>query len=191
MAQKKQKKLTREEKISLTKSVSSAARGKDIAVAARQMLMVSETESWRTITAEDKELVVNRLYGGESVAMICKDLGIQTGHIYQACYLDDDFAERVATARVIGQHALVDHLLEIPFRDDMSAAEKDLLSSNIKWMASRIAKSSRSPLGNYNERTEVHERTETVQINLPHQFDGIDADFGVIDEPKKDEPESQ
>lgn len=187
MAQRKQRSATTREKISISQSVASEARGKDIAAVARKNLLISPTESWRDLTMEDKEIVVSRLYGGESVSMICKDLGINPGHIYRACYLDDEYAQRVATARTIGQHALVDQLWEIPFREDMSSADKHLLSDNIKWAAARIAKASTSPLGNYNERTEVHERTETVQIVLPSQFDGIEADFAVV--PKPDQPE--
>lgn len=113
--------------------------------------------------------------------------GGATGLIYQACYLDDEYAQRIAIARTIGQHALVDQLWEIPFRTDMSSADKHLFSDNIRWAAARIAKSSQSPLGNYNERTEVHERTETVQIILPSEFDGIEGYFTVVS--KQDQSE--
>ena len=173
MAQRKQRSATTREKMSISHSVASEARGKDISTVARQNLLISPTESWRELTVEDKEIVVSRLYGGESVSMICKDLGIDPGHIYRACYLDDEYAQRIAIARTIGQHALVDQLWEIPFRKDMSSADKHLLSDNIKWAAARVAKSSGNPLGNYNERVEVHERQETVQINLPPEFAGF------------------
>ena len=185
MAQRKQKSATTREKIQISNAVASETRGSNLAQVARQNLLISPTESWRELTTEDKEIVVNRLYGGESVSMICRDLEVQPGLIYQACYLDDEYAQRIATARTIGQHALVDQLWEIPFRTDMSSADKHLLSDNIKWAASRIAKSSQSPLGNYNERTEVHERTETVQIVLPSEFDGIEADFSTVSKPEK------
>lgn len=187
MAQRKQRSATTREKIKISNAVASETRGRNLAQVAKQNLLISPTESWRELTTEDKEIVVNRLYGGESVTMICRDLEVQPGLIYQACYLDDEYAQRIAVARTIGQHALVDQLWEIPFREDMSSADKHLLSDNIKWAASRIAKSSQSPLGNYNERTEVHERTETVQIVLPSEFDGIEADFSVVSKP--DQPE--
>ena len=166
MAQRKQI-ATKDIKQSVTHALMAENRGKALAKVAKDNLAISATESWRTVTIEEKELVVARCYGGETVAAICKDLGLQPGHIYQLAYMDEEFAHRLAISREIGQHALVDKLLEIPLDKTMSTSEKELLSQNIKWVAARVAKSSRSPLGNYNERTEHMERSESIIINLP------------------------
>ena len=172
MAQRKQSS-TSNHKRSVTQALAADGRGKDLAIIAKENLVLSPTEQWRTLAPEHKELVVARAHGGETVSQICDDLGIDKGCVYLAAYNDPEYGQRLAIAREIGQHALVDKLLEIPLDKSMTTAEKELLSQNIKWVAARVAKSSRSPLGNYNERVEVHERQETVQINLPPEFAGF------------------
>lgn len=69
MAQRKQRSATTREKIKVSNAVASETRGRNLAQVARQNVLISPTESWRELTTEDKEIVVNRLYGGESVTM--------------------------------------------------------------------------------------------------------------------------
>lgn len=170
MAQKKQT-ATANAKRAVTQALQADVRGKQLAEVAKQTLALSPTESWRTIAPEHYELVLARAHGGETVAQICKDLEISTGAVYQLAYMDPEFGQRLAIAREIGQHALVDKLLELPFDDTLTMANKELLERNIKWVASRVAKNSRTPLGNYNERTEQDNRSQTIIINLPYGDD--------------------
>jgi hypothetical protein len=162
-------------KQSITQAIQAEDRGRALADISKQNLAISDTNSWRTISAEHRELVLVRCYGGETVSQICRDLGFEPGHIYQLAYMDDEFAQRLSLAREIGQHALVDKLLEIPFDKEMSHDDKKLYHKAITWTAARVAKNSRTPLGNYNERTEVDERNQTVIINLP--FGDKDTEF--------------
>lgn len=170
MAQRKQI-AAKDIKQSVTQALQAEERGKQIAEIAKQNLALSPTERWRTIAPEHAELVIARANGGETVAQICRDLDIPVGYVYQLAYMDPEFGQRLAIAREIGQHALVDKLLELPFDDTLTMANKELLERNIKWVASRVAKNSRTPLGNYNERIEQDNRSQTIIINLPYGDD--------------------
>lgn len=170
MAQRKQT-ATANQKRAVTQALAHDGRGKQIAEIAKQNLALSDADSWRTIAPEHLELVLARAHAGETVSRICDDLGIDKGCVYLAAYNDPEFGQRLAVAREIGQHALVDKLLELPFDDSLSMANKELLERNIKWVASRVAKNSRTALGNYNERTEQDTRSQTIVINVPYGDD--------------------
>jgi hypothetical protein len=172
MAQKKHS-VTTKEKMAVAQAIAKDARAKHLAEVAKSNLTLSPTEQWRVISTTDKEIVIARCFGGETVTQICEDLGIDKGLIYTNAYYDHEFAERLAVARQMGQHALVDYLLDLPRDRSMTIAERELMYKSITFHATRIAKTSKNPLGNYNERVEVHERQETINITLPASMKDI------------------
>ena len=159
MVHRKQRELTQGEKSALTQKASHTSGL--LAIAEEANITLAITDRWRTLTPEHRELVLYRVTGGETVVSICKQLSIEPGLIYMAAYLDEEFGQRLATARALGQHALVDRLLSIPSDETLSTERSKLLSDNIKWIAGRLNRP------DYGDKLAIDARIQTVPVMLP------------------------
>lgn len=138
MAQKKAPKLDTVTARSIAQKARKTSELKAIAKIADENLRVSETNHWRVLAPEHLEAIRFRVLGGDTVSNICRELGIDAGHVANHIYLNPEYAAQLNEYRKHGAHALVDKLFELPFRDDMSDNDKKLYQNAITWYASRM-----------------------------------------------------
>ncbi|WP_336868870.1 hypothetical protein [Sphingomonas sanguinis] len=137
MAQKKLPKLDEPSKRALHCAARTAESAKALSELADRNLAESDTNAWRRISEEHKELILYRIRGGHILSTACRELGIDPATVRNLAALDEDFDKRLALASAQGQMAQVERLYEIPFDVTLSDAAKKLLSDNIKWIAAR------------------------------------------------------
>lgn len=177
MAQKKATPLTPNEKISIALKAQHSERLSAISEEANRNLALRPTESWRTITEEHKEAILFRVYGGDTVKQVCEAMGISTGLVNMAAYLDPEgFGKKLAVARSNGAHTQADTLLEIPLRDDLSDASKKLLMDGIKWLASRRNRK------DYTDSLQVEQTVTVTTPVMPDWFFGNVVDGQLTDD---------
>jgi len=94
----------------------------------------------RNLTAEHCELIIVRVSAGDSVAHVCKELGVSSGQVYQRAIDDPEFGRRLKIAREIGMHTQVDQMLTIASNDGEAVERSRLKIDVIKWLAARIGR---------------------------------------------------
>lgn len=113
------------------------AGSKALAELASKNFAESDTNGWRNISEEHKEIVCYRIRGGELLTGICRELGLDRANIRNLAAMDEAFDLKLAAACAQGQHAQVERLYQIPYEAGLSDASKKLLSNNKKWIAAR------------------------------------------------------
>ncbi len=150
------------EKVSITLKAQHSSRIKSIRKEADKKLALKPTESWRSLTAEVKEVILYRLYGGDTVKSVCELLDISPGLINMAAYQDPDgFGKELAIARANGSFTQADMLLDIPYDDTMSSSDKKLLSDNIKYFISRMNRDA------WGEHIKVDQNVTVQPVQMP------------------------
>lgn len=181
MAQKKLPKLDLSSKKALYDAARTLEGSKALAALADRNLAESDTNAWRTISEEHKEIICYRIRGGELLTTICRSLGIDPGSIRNLAARDDEFDHKLAAACAQGQHAQVERLYEIPYDSTLSDARAKLLSDNIKWIAGRSNRKA------YGEHFQV-DQTVTVQpVQMPDWSWGQTIEGQVIT--RSDDPD--
>ena len=137
MAQRKLPKLDEKSKRAIQDAAKTVEGAKALSALADKMLAESDTNAWRNISEQHKEIVLYRIRGGELLTTICKSLGLDPGNIRNLAAMDEDFDVRLASAYAHGQHAQVERLYALPYDTTLSDARAKLLSDNIKWIAGR------------------------------------------------------
>lgn len=90
------------------------------------------------ITMEQREALLVRIIGGEFLGSACSSIGLVPGNVRKLAFMDDDFNMKLTQAYAHGMYALAEELLDIPYDDTLSDANKRLKADNIKWLASRL-----------------------------------------------------
>jgi hypothetical protein len=165
MAQKKLPKLDELSKRAVHCAAKTIEGSKALAALADQMLAESDTNAWRNVSEQHKEVILYRIRGGELLTGICRSIGLDPANIRNLAAMDDDFDKRLALAYAHGQHAHVERLHDIARDTTLSDARAKLLSDNIKWIAAR---SNRKAWG---DSLQV-DQTGTVTINAPQWMYG-------------------
>jgi hypothetical protein len=168
MGQKKLPKLDQPSKRAIQYAAKTLAGSQALAELATRNLAESDTNGWRNISQEHRELICYRIRGGELLTAICRSLNLDPGNIRNLAAMDEEFDHQLAAACSQGQHAQVERLYEIPYDTTLSDTRAKLLSDNIKWIAGRSNRKS------YGEHIKV-DQTVTVQpVQMP------DWSFGQI-----------
>lgn len=137
MAQKKLPKLDEPSKRAIQCAAKTASGTKALSELADRNLAESDTNAWRRVSEEHKEIICYRIRGGHLLSTVCREIGLDPNVIRNLAAMDEEFDKRLAAACAQGQHAQVERLYEIPYDTTLSDAAKKLLSDNIKWIASR------------------------------------------------------
>lgn len=181
MAQKKLPKLDEQSKRAVHCAAKTIEGSKTLAELADKNLVESDTNAWRVISEEHKEIILYRIRGGELLTGICKTIGINPGTVRNLAAMDKEFDIALAAACEQGQHAHVERLYQIPYDTTLSDARAKLLSDNIKWIAGR---SNRKAFG----ETVTVDATVTVQpVQMPDWTFGAAIEGQVIEDDRPDE----
>jgi hypothetical protein len=179
MAQRKAEPLTKGQKSSLIQKAADHKRLKMLAEEASKNLKL--TDRWRKLTEEHKEIVLYRLFGGETISAACRQMGIDVALINQAAYYDEEFGTRLAIARANGQATRIERLDEIPYDNTLSDARAKLLSDNLKWVASRADRK------NWGEKLDITGKVEST-MEMPDWMFGKIVEAEALPKP---DPESE
>lgn len=182
MAQKKLPKLDEPSKRALHCAARTAESAKALSELADRNLAESDTNAWRRISEEHKELILYRIRGGHLLSTVCRELGIDPATIRNLAALDEDFDKRLAIASAHGQHEQVSRLYEIPYDTTLSDSAKKLLSDNIKWIAAR---SNRRAWG---DSLQVDQNV-AVNVSMPQWSFGVPTQT-IIDMPADQDPDA-
>jgi transposase-like protein len=181
MAQKRQTPLTKDEKISLTLKAQHSSRLQTLAKHVDDNLAMKPTESWRTLTVEHKEIVLFRLSGGDTVAEVCRELGISKGVVYMARHLDPEFKKEYHLARKAGADALADMIREVSRDTTLSDSAKKIELDALKWLASRYNRDE------YSDHVRVDQNV-AVSVSMPQWgLGGPVIDGSVIEDSEQDD----
>ena len=178
MAQKKLTPLDEPSKRAIHCAAKTVEGSKALAALADRNLAESETDAWRKISNEHKEIILFRIRGGELLSSVCRTIGLDPGSVRNLAAMDDEFDKNLAAACAQGQHAQVERLYEIPYEDGLSDAMKKLLSDNIKWIAGRSNRKA------YGESSSIDHNVSVQPVAMP------DWSFGQIIDAKAIEDES-
>ncbi len=136
-------------------------------------------------TMEIETEIFERLSNGEGLERITQDSHMpHRATVSNWMKQDPEFMKEIMTAYQLNTLFMVEMGMSVIDGSTYSTGnvERDKAKlSYIKWL---MGKFNRTVFG---EHIQVTERKETVQIVLPSQFDGIDADFSVIDKPETGE----
>lgn len=177
MAQKKLPPLDEPTKRQVQVAAKTAAGAKALAAIADQMLAESDTDAWRNVSEQHKEIILYRIRGGELLSTICNAISLDPGNIRNLAAMDEEFDKKLASAYAHGQHAQVERLYEIPYDATLSDARAKLLSDNIKWIAGRSNRKS------YGDSMQL-DQTVAVNVSMPSWTYG--ATSPVVDVPFED-----
>lgn len=171
MAQKKLPPLDQPSKRAVQYAAKTVAGSKALAELADRNLAESETDGWRKISEEHKEVILFRIRGGELLTTVCRSIGVDPGAVRNLAAMNDEFDKNLAAACAQGQHAQVERLYEIPYEDGLSDAMKKLLSDNIKWIAGRSNRKA------YGESSSIDHNVTVQPVSMPNWSFGqvIDA----------------
>lgn len=181
MAQKKLPKLDEPSRRAIHCAARTIEGTKALGELADKMLAESDTNAWRTISEEHKEIILYRIRGGELLTTVCKTLSLDPATVRNLAAMDEEFDRSLATAYTHGQHAQVERLYEIPFDTTLSDARAKLLSDNIKWIAAR---SNRKAFG---DALQLDANVTVQPINMPQWSFGPVIEGQVI----KDDPDAE
>lgn len=136
MAQKKKPPVADEVRASIGQKARRAAEAQAIAKLADENLSV--TEQWRVLTPEHLAYIEARVIGGENTTAACRALGLEPGLLNSYVYMNPDYAAKLNELRKHGSWMMVDQLLALPFRTDLSDNDKKLMMRIIMWYAERV-----------------------------------------------------
>lgn len=174
MAQKKLPKLDEKSKRAVHCAARTVEGAKALGELADQMLAESDTNAWRNISEQHKEIVLYRIRGGELLTTICKSLGLDPGNIRNLAAMDEDFDHRLAASYAHGQHAQVERLYSLPYDTTLSDARAKLLSDNIKWIAGRSNRKA------YGEHVKVEGTIGIQHVTMPDWSYGQSVEGQII-----------
>ena len=121
---------------------------------------------------ELEQQILNRLAGGESLLRICRDDNMPNRATVMAWVAgDSDFATQYWQAHQYNAMFLVETMLDVAEGGELSTGdmERDKLKVNVlKWMASKYNRTA------FGDQVDVKHSTDTIQINLPREFDDPD-----------------
>jgi len=184
MAQKRLTKLADESKRAIHCAARTAESAKALSQLADRNLAESDTNAWRRISEEHKEIILYRIRGGHILSTACREIGVDPATIRNLAAIDEEFDKRLALACAHGQSAQVEKLYEIPYDDTLSDAAKKLLSDNIKWIAAR---SNRKAWG---DNVNLHQ-SGTITVNAPQWMFGAPTSEQVIDTDFTEDPDTE
>lgn len=179
MAQKKLPKLDKPSKRAIHCAAKTEAGSKALAELADRNLAESDTNAWRKISQEHKEIICYRIRGGELLTSVCRSIGLDPGSVRNLAAMDEEFDLALAAACSQGQHAQVERLYEIPYDSTLNDARAKLLSDNIKWIAGRSNRKA------YGEHVKVDQDITVQPVNMPNWTFGQTIE-GEIVEPESD-----
>lgn len=181
MAQKKLPKLDEQSKRAIQYAARTAESAKILSELADRNLAESDTNAWRKVSEEHKEIILYRIRGGHILSTVCREIGVDPATIRNLAAIDEEFDKRLAIASSHGQSAQVEKLYEIPYDTTLSDAAKKLLSDNIKWIAAR---SNRKAWG---DSLQVDQNV-AVSVSMPQWgLGGPVIDGSVIEDPDQDD----
>jgi hypothetical protein len=137
---------------------------------------LNPTDAWRTIHPEHIEAIKTRLIGGDTLNNVCKGLGIDRASVMRHIHENKELRKEYLEWRATGAHALYDNLLDLPFDDSMSAADKLLY---YKIVANYAPKVNREELG---DRMRVDQTVTVTTPVMPDWFFGNVVDGQLTDE---------
>jgi hypothetical protein len=184
MAQKKLPPLDEPSKRAVHDRAKTLEGSKALAALADRNLAESDTNAWRRISEEHKEIICYRIRGGELLTTICRSIGLDPATIRNLAAMDEEFDTKLALSYAHGQHAQVEKLYEIPYDTTLSDTSKKLLSDNIKWIAGR---SNRKAFG---ESVNVNQ-TGNITIAAPQWMFGAPISEQVIDTDFTEDPDTE
>lgn len=119
---------------------------------------LTPSDGWRTVLPEHIEAIKTRLIGGDTLGNVCRGMGLDRANVLRHFHENPALMKEHLAWRATGAHALYDDLLELPFRTDMSAADKLLYYKIVSNYAPKINRDiyTDSPLVN-----------QSVTINAP------------------------
>ena len=95
-------------------------------------------DSWRTVLPEHIEAIKTRLLGGDTLSQVCRKLGIDRASVVRFFHENDDMLTQYLEWKAFGAHALYENLLDLPFDDSMSDADKMLYYKVVSNYAPKI-----------------------------------------------------
>lgn len=176
MAQKKLPKLDEQSKRAIQDGAKTAAGAKALAELADRNLAESDTDAWRKISPQHKEIILYRIRGGELLTTVCKAIGLNPASVRNLAAMDEEFDKALAIAYQHSQHAQVERLYEIPLDTTLSDARAKLLSDNIKWIAARSNRKAWGDSLQVDQNVAVSVTMPTWSVGGPVQ-EVIDADY--------------
>lgn len=185
MAQKKLPPLDEPTKRQIQTAAKTVAGSQAVAALADRNLAESDTNGWRNVSQEHREIICYRIRGGELLTTVCRSIGIDPGNIRNLAAMDEEFDKKLAAACAQGQHAQVERLYEIPYDATLSDTSKKLLSDNIKWIASRSNRKAYGESVNVNQTGNITIAAPQWMFGAPISEEVIDTDF--TEDPDTDE----
>ena len=179
MAQKKLTPLDEPSKRAIHYAAKTVEGSKALAELADRNLAESDTNAWRRVSEEHKEIICYRIRGGELLTTICRSIDLDPATIRNLAAMDEEFDKKLALSYAHGQHAQVEKLYQIPYDTTLSDMGKKLLSDNIKWIAGRSNRKS------YGDNVQ-HDHAVAVNVSMPSWTYGaapavLDAPFEDVD----------
>lgn len=147
MAQRKQKQLEGKEAARIAQKARRDSELALIADIADQNL--NPTDQWRTVLPEHIEAIKTRLLGGDTLRRTCRKLGINPESVTRHLHENPDLLKQYLDWKAFGTHALYENLLELPFDDSMSDADKMLYYKVVSNYAPKINRQ------DYGEKTQI------------------------------------
>lgn len=168
------------EKLALIQAAKQAARDDDLMELVNSNLATKPTERWRSLTTDHMEIVLYLVRAGDTVAHVCRRLGISPGLVYTAAHMDETFGAKLAEARTIGSYALADAVAHAHDDESLSDARVKIKSDNYKWLAARFNRR------DFGEHVKV-EANVTTSTKMPEWMLGQIIDVSALPIPEDDE----
>jgi len=99
---------------------------------------LNPADEWRTVLPEHIEAIKTRLMGGDTLGNICKGLKIDRASVLRHFHENPELMRNYLDWKACGAHALYENLLDLPFDDSMSAADKLLYYKVVSNYAPKI-----------------------------------------------------
>ena len=167
MAQRKQKQLTGEEAKSIAQK---ARRDNELALIAEIAdSNLSPTDEWRSILPEHIEAIKTRLLAGDTLGRVCKRLGINRASVVRHIHENPELLEQYLAWKAFGTHMLYENLLDLPFDETMSDADKMLYYKVVSNYAPKMNRK------DYGDKVQIeHQMPQPVILDM----DIIEGDGG-------------
>lgn len=136
MAQRKQKQLTGESANAIAQRARRDSELALIAEIADKNLI--PTDEWRTILPEHIEAIKTRLLGGDTLRRTCRKLGLDPACVTRHMHENPELLAQYLDWKAFGTHALYENLLDLPFDNTMTDADKMLYYKVVSNYAPKI-----------------------------------------------------
>lgn len=145
----------------------------------KEMIATSRAVGRPSMRTEEMEVeIITRLADGEGLLSITSDSHMPSrSTISEWMAKDPEFLKKVMSSYQMNTLFMAEFAMNVLDGGEHSTGnvERDKAKANfVKWLMGKYNR----PL--FGEHIDIKQTTETVQIVLPSEFDGIDADFAVV-----------